>query len=383
MVVPVLCLILVVVSHHVANCANPAEAVSTVLHSKLAKYDKNLRPNYGGGNVSVEVLMDILEVTDISDVNTDFTVVMDLSQTWTDPRLSFNDGEGTTVEQFRAGEDLTKSFWIPDTTFHNVRDQNKVLSSSIADTVLLIEASGQITLTRRITATASCEMDLQNFPHDCQACSLEIQSFGHSQEDIQYAWKNSNDSVRSWEKLSTSSFLVLNVTQERSVSEQMSGKFSRLSLVFDLRRNYGFYLKCIYLPAIICIILTWVSFLLPTQQTNARIFMVVISLLVVVLLEVQSSWMTAQTPYFTALDLYLWWCCATILVSLGLTLLVAYLEQGTSRYSVENKVEVVDGSCQGLKRWIGPNWVDRIGLIVYLVVFLLFNIGYWVHYNQC
>jgi len=383
MVVPVLCLIFVVVSHHVANCANPAEAVSTVLHSKLAKYDKNLRPNYGGGNVSVEVLMDILEVTDISDVNTDFTIVMDLSQTWTDPRLSFNDGEGATVEQFRAGEDLTKSFWIPDTTFHNVRNQNKVLSSSIADTVLLIEASGQITLTRRITATASCEMDLQNFPHDCQACSLEIQSFGHSQEDIQYAWKNSNDSVRSWEKLSTSSFLVLNVTQQRGVSEQMSGKFSRLSLVFDLRRNYGFYLKCIYLPAIICIILTWVSFLLPTQQTNARIFMVVISLLVVVLLEVQSSWMTAQTPYFTALDLYLWWCCATILVSLGLTLLVAYLEQGTSRYSVENKVEVVDGSCQGLKRWIGPNWVDRIGLIVYLAVFLLFNIGYWVHYNQC
>ena len=81
------------------------------------------RPNYGGAPVSVAVQVEILTV---SDDNNDFTVRMDITQTWTDPRLSFDDE--ATVEQFRAGKDMAKDVWTPDTTSNNIIHQKYLLS---------------------------------------------------------------------------------------------------------------------------------------------------------------------------------------------------------------------------------------------------------------
>ena len=297
--------------------------------------------------MSVGVQVKILSVTDISDSSMDFTVTMDFIQVWNDPRLNETTSDETAGGEFRAGPELAQSFWIPDSAFPNVKHVNHPQPSTFSDMVLTIQSSGTISLSRRMSVTASCEMDLHDFPLDCQKCSLEIQSFGHSVQDVEHKWRSGDNSDEDRSLFSTSSFLVTGVRHQERMVELLSGNYSRLSLVFDLDRNLGHYLKCLYCPAIMCIILSWVSFLLPPRYITARVLIGVASLLAVLLLEIKTSSLTAKTSYLTASDIYLWWCGVTVLGSLAVTVWVACLEH---RKGGENKLEVVDGTCSGIFR---------------------------------
>jgi len=203
----------------------PAEEVSTILHSKLAKYNKNLRPNYGEELVTIGISAEIFKVLEISDKNMEFTVNMEFKQTWNDARLSFTDG---LVKEIGVGPEFAKNFWIPDTFFANEKLRSIPEHLEENQMFLKIQSSGAITLSRRLTVTATCMMDLHSFPLDNQVCSLEIQSSGHSVQDIQHAWLAGNASV--WmimPDMPHNNFRVLGIGLSERESEQMSGKYKQ------------------------------------------------------------------------------------------------------------------------------------------------------------
>ena len=193
--------------------------------------DKCFRPNYGEELVTIGISAEIFKVLEISDKSMEFTMNMEFKQTWNDTRLSFTDG---LVKEIGVGPEFAKNFWIPDTFFANEKLRSIPEHLEENQMFLKIQSSGAITLSRRLTVTATCMMDLHSFPLDNQVCSLEIQSSGHSVQDIQHAWLAGNASV--WmimPDMPHNNFRVLGVGLGEREADQMSGKYKQL--VVDIR----------------------------------------------------------------------------------------------------------------------------------------------------
>ena len=48
----------------------------------------------------------------------------------------------------------------------------------------------------RLTVKATCPMDLTYFPMDSQLCTLEIESYGYTMDDVIYQWNSGISSVQ-------------------------------------------------------------------------------------------------------------------------------------------------------------------------------------------
>ena len=59
-----------------------------------------------------------------------------------------------------------------------------------------ITSDGDVLRSIRLTVTATCPMNLQNFPLDSQMCTVEIESFGYTMADLKYAWNDGETSVK-------------------------------------------------------------------------------------------------------------------------------------------------------------------------------------------
>uniref|UniRef100_A0A915L0B7 Neurotransmitter-gated ion-channel ligand-binding domain-containing protein n=1 Tax=Romanomermis culicivorax TaxID=13658 RepID=A0A915L0B7_ROMCU len=193
--------------------------ISRILDTLLHDYDKRLRPNYGNNATKVQVTVHVATITSVSEVEMDYTLEVYLRQWWTDPRLAF-DGS----------------------------DQS-------------------------LTLTMNCPMSLEYFPMDRQNCFLEIEN-GYSTKDIAYCWRNGvADSVTiSRSDINLAQFTLIGEPKvvEREI-ELSTGNYSRLTMSFLFERNIGFYLIQIYLPSSLIVIISWVSFWLNREATQARV----------------------------------------------------------------------------------------------------------------
>lgn len=53
-------------------------------------------------------------------------------------------------------------------------------------------------------------MDLHNYPLDSQNCTIEIESYGYTNQEVKICWKNERRSVLGLEKISLPQFRIVN-----------------------------------------------------------------------------------------------------------------------------------------------------------------------------
>lgn len=69
-----------------------------------------------------------------------------------------------------------------------------------------------------------------------------------------------------------SSCLEINLFNLYDFKERLAtGVYQRLSLSFKLRRNIGYFVFQTYLPSILIVMLSWVSFWINHEATSARV----------------------------------------------------------------------------------------------------------------
>ena len=94
------------------------------------------------------------------------------------------------------------------------------------------------------------------------------------------------------------------------------GSFTCLSVKFQLKRNIGFYMIQLYLPSVLIVILSWVSFWINIDSSPARVSL---GLLTVLTLTTQSTSARNQLPrvsYIKAIDIWLSICLVFAFLSL-------------------------------------------------------------------
>uniref|UniRef100_A0A2C9K8H3 Uncharacterized protein n=1 Tax=Biomphalaria glabrata TaxID=6526 RepID=A0A2C9K8H3_BIOGL len=251
----------------------------------------------------------------------DYTITMYLNQYWQDERLQFiyNDsldlGENRSVDTMTLTGAFAEKIWVPDTFLAN--DKNSFLHDiTEKNKMVRLYGNGSLVYGMRFTTTLACMMDLHNYPLDHQACTVEIESYGYTMDDIVLYWLNNRNAVSGVEDVSLPQFSITNYQTIDKVEGLLTGNYQRLSLIFQLQRNIGYFIFQTYLPSILIVMLSWVSFWINHEATSARVALGITTVLTMTTISngVRSS--LPRISYVKAIDIYLVMCFVFVFAAL-------------------------------------------------------------------
>ena len=100
-----------------------------------------------------------------------------------------------------------------------------------------------------------------------------------------------------------------------------SGDFSVLQVSFNLQRHTGYFLIQVYVPCILIVVLSWVSFWIHREATSDRVGLGITTVLTLSTISLDSRTDLPKVRYATALDWFLlmsfFYCIATLLEFAG------------------------------------------------------------------
>ncbi|KAM9635480.1 LOW QUALITY PROTEIN: gamma-aminobutyric acid receptor subunit rho-3 [Trichechus inunguis] len=250
----------------------------------------------------VGIDIQVESIDSISEVNMDFTMTFYLRHHWKDERLSFP----SITNKLTFDHRLIKKIWVPDTLF--VHSKRSFIRDTTAENIRLsVHPDGNILFSLRITILAVCFMDFSRFPLDIQKYSLELKSYGYNEEDLMLYWKHGNQSLNTKEHFSFSQFFVEEFSASGGLTFYSSiGWYNRLFINFVLRRHIFFFLLQTYFPAMLMVMLSWVSFQINRRVVPARVSLEITTVLTMSMIITRVSASMPQMLYVQAMDVYLW-----------------------------------------------------------------------------
>ncbi|XP_048350470.1 gamma-aminobutyric acid receptor subunit rho-2-like isoform X1 [Sphaerodactylus townsendi] len=270
---------------------------------RVDDHDFSMRPAFGGPPIPVGVDVQVESLDSISEVDMDFTMTLYLRHYWKDERLSF---PSHTNKSMTFDGRLVKKIWVPDVFF--VHSKRSFIHDTTTDNIMLrVFPDGHVLYSMRITVTAMCNMDFSRFPLDSQTCSLELESYAYTDEDLMLYWKNGNESLKTDEKISLSQFLIQKFhTTSRLAFYSSTGWYNRLYISFTLRRHIFFFLLQTYFPATLMVMLSWVSFWIDRRAVPARVSLGITTVLTMSTIITGVNASMPRVSYIKAVDIYLW-----------------------------------------------------------------------------
>ncbi|XP_066896130.1 glycine receptor subunit alpha-3 isoform X4 [Kogia breviceps] len=340
------------------------------LMGRTSGYDARIRPNFKGSPVNVTCNIFINSFGSIAETTMDYRVNIFLRQKWNDPRLAYSEYPDDSLD---LDPSMLDSIWKPDLFFANEKGAN--FHEVTTDNKLLrIFKNGNVLYSIRLTLTLSCPMDLKNFPMDVQTCTMQMESFGYTMNDLIFEWQDEAP-VQVAEGLTLPQFLLKEEKDLRYCTKHYNtGKFTCIEVRFHLERQMGYYLIQMYIPSLLIVILSWVSFWINMDAAPAR---VALGITTVLTMTTQSSGSRASLPKddevresrfsFTAYGMGP--CLQT--------------KDGVTPKGPNHPVQVMPKSLDEMRKVFidRAKKIDTISRACFPLAFLIFNIFYWVIYK--
>ncbi|XP_068429041.1 glycine receptor subunit alpha-2 isoform X2 [Clinocottus analis] len=270
---------------------SPSDFLDSLM-GRTSGYDARIRPNFKGPPVNVTCNIFINSFGSIAETTMDYRVNIFLRQKWNDPRLAYSKYPDSSLD---LDPSMLDSIWKPDlffanekgANFHDVTTDNKLLR---------IFKDGTVLYSIRLTLILSCPMDLKNFPMDVQTCTMQLESFGYTMNDLVFEWLE-NGAVQVSDGLTLPQFIMREEKELGYCTKHYNtGKFTCIEVKFHLERQMGYYLIQMYIPSLLIVILSWVSFWINMDAAPAR---VALGITTVLTMTTQSSGSRASLPKAT------------------------------------------------------------------------------------
>ncbi|XP_060903815.1 gamma-aminobutyric acid receptor subunit alpha-6a isoform X2 [Labrus mixtus] len=276
-----------------------SDNITRILDRLLDGYDNRLRPGSGGGVTEVK--------TDI--FVTSFGPVSDVEMMWVDERLKF---EGPT-EILRLNNRMLDKIWTPDTFFRNSK---KAIShnTTTPNKLFRIMQNGTVLYTMRLTISAECPMRLMDFPMDGHTCPLRFGSYAYTSNEIMFTWRKgpiaSVDCPA--ESISLLQYDLVRNTLSSEIFKSNTGHYSVQVVYFHLQRKLGYYLIQTYIPLIMVVVLSQVSFWINKESVPARTVAGITTVLTMTTLSISARESLPKVAYATAMDWFIAVCFAFV-----------------------------------------------------------------------
>ncbi|KAG8042167.1 hypothetical protein G9C98_000158 [Cotesia typhae] len=269
-----------------SNSCHPITTENTLTQTELLKeltndcrYDKMVRPP-GEINASdpihVACRANIYTIKSNMAKTLQFDVHMMLQFRYRDSRLRYSEIAPKYTQIF-GGQSEHNLIWTPTVFVSNERT-SVIMGNGVKDLLISIDPTGMVILNTRLEATLNCALRLEKFPFDVQECPLIFESWTHSAQDMKLDWDES-PIVLSKELHLTEYRLVEKWVNETEVSYtaaqqhygHFAGNFSSISITFKLAREMGFFVMDYYIPSVLIVVISWVSFWLHVDASPPRI----------------------------------------------------------------------------------------------------------------
>ena len=236
-------------------------------------------------------------------------------------RYSWEDYRLAPPEQNMQGEfveiapTVKDSLWLPDLYIPN--------AASVISPVIFVPSTS-FRMYRNYTLFAnqylllklSCPFNYALFPMDVQICDVALQSFGRNPCELNLTWSENNPLSYSTSTLSQFSYEIHRASARAHSRTFHSGSKSPLEraqvhMYVILRRQIMFYMMQIYIPSILFVVVSWVSFLIPAEMAQGRMLLTITTMLTMVSLFAAGSEYVPKASYVKAIDV--WMCVCTFL----------------------------------------------------------------------
>ncbi|XP_028259190.1 gamma-aminobutyric acid receptor subunit beta-3 isoform X3 [Parambassis ranga] len=236
---------------------------------------------------------------------------MYFQQYWRDKRLAYAGIPLNLTLDNRVADQL----WVPDTYFLNDK-KSFVHGVTVKNRMIRLHPDGTVLYGLRITTTAACMMDLRRYPLDEQNCTLEIESYGYTTDDIEFYWKGGDAAVTGVTRIELPQFSIVDYKLVSRNVVFSTGAYPRLSLSFKLKRNIGYFILQTYMPSILITILSWVSFWINYDASAARVALGITTVLTMTTINTHLRETLPKIPYVKAIDMYLMGCFVFVFLAL-------------------------------------------------------------------
>ncbi|KAL4230687.1 Glycine receptor subunit alpha-3 [Mactra antiquata] len=309
------------------------EVMAKLLDS--SNYDANVVPDFDKEvptNVSIQLI--IHDIHSISETAMEYSIDVYLRMLWIDERLDYSNF--STKPKLELDTKNIDHVWQPDVFFENEKKAT-IHSVTTPNKLMHIHRNGTVVYSIRIAMTLACSMKLHYYPFDKQRCPLYIQSYGYTQENIDLLWHDISP-VKLSPNLEMPKFDLIGdiKTSDYSVDVSSTGSFSTLKLEMDLIRSVGFYFLQVFIPSIMLVFLSWVSFWVDPNAVPARVSLGVTCVLT---MTTQSAGIRQTLPpvsYVKAIDI---WMCVCLLFVFAALLEFAYVNVLMRRPTKKSKTE--------------------------------------------
>ncbi|XP_034659345.1 gamma-aminobutyric acid receptor subunit alpha-3 isoform X18 [Drosophila subobscura] len=227
--------------------------------------NQNPRRPHNRGTLTVNVNVLLLSLASPDESSLKYEVEFLLNQQWNDPRLQYGN---KSHYDFLNALHHHDSIWTPDTYFIMHGDfKDPIIPMHFA---LRIFRNGTITYAMRRHLILSCQGSLHIFPFDDPKCSFSMESISYEEAQIKYVWKNDEDTLRKSPSLTTlNAYLIKNQT---TACDQNSwrGNYSCLRVDLIFTRDRAFYFTTVFIPGIILVTSSFITFWLEWNAVPAR-----------------------------------------------------------------------------------------------------------------
>ncbi|KGL96671.1 Glycine receptor subunit alpha-4, partial [Charadrius vociferus] len=263
------------------------------LMGRTSGYDARIRPNFKGPPVNVTCNIFINSFGSVTETTMDYRVNVFLRQQWNDPRLAYREYPDDSLD---LDPSMLDSIWKPDLFFANEKGAN--FHEVTTDNKLLrIFKNGNVLYSIRLTLILSCPMDLKNFPMDIQTCTMQLESFGYTMNDLIFEWLGGGP------------------PHPLGMSFP-AGKFTCIEVKFHLERQMGYYLIQMYIPSLLIVILSWVSFWINMDAAPARVGLGITTVLTMTTQSAGSRASLPKVSYVKAIDIWMAVCLVFVFAAL-------------------------------------------------------------------
>ncbi|XP_045204370.2 glycine receptor subunit alpha-2-like [Mercenaria mercenaria] len=303
-----------------------------------SRYDPNVVPDFDEEyptNVTIQIT--IHDMHSISETTMEYSVDIYLRLWWRDERLDYSDKSNSTKLELDSKN--IGNVWQPDIFFENEK-RASVHTVTTTNKLMHIFRNGTVIYSIRLSLALSCTMMLQYYPFDSQRCPIFVQSFGYTEDNINLDWYYNNPV--SAENLEMPQFELNEdeiITSDYSSPYSQTGTFSTLKAELQLTRKVGFYFLQVFIPGVLLVVLSWVSFWVDPNAVPARVSLGVTCVLT---MTTQSSGIRQSLPpvsYVKAIDVWMFVCLLFVFAAL---LEFAYVNVLLRKKSQEKKRETYE-----------------------------------------
>uniref|UniRef100_A0A3P9C519 Gamma-aminobutyric acid type A receptor subunit alpha3 n=1 Tax=Maylandia zebra TaxID=106582 RepID=A0A3P9C519_9CICH len=396
-----------------------------ILDRLLDGYDNRLRPGLGESVTEVRTNIYVTSFGPVSDTDMEYTIDVFFRQSWRDERLKF-DGP---MQVLPLNNLLASKIWTPDTFFHNGK-KSVAHNMTTPNKLLRLVDNGTLLYTMRLTIHAECPMHLEDFPMDAHACPLKFGSYAYTNNEVIYLWTQGDErSVAVAEDGSRlNQYDLLGHVIGKETISSSTGEYVVMTTYFHLKRKIGYFVIQTYLPCIMTVILSQVSFWLNRESVPARTVFGVTTVLTMTTLSISARNSLPKVAYATAMDWFMAVCYAFVFSALIEFATVNYftkrswawdgkkevvvqrekkkhLNQANNTFNIVGTTYAINvAKDQGLttisksagasakhpympdpyieakKSYNRVSKVDKISRIIFPILFFIFNLGYWATY---